>query len=182
MTNFTEANSDIFIHSIRSLREGGEFRFRARGASMWPVIPDGATLVAKKIAADYARPGDIVVLESRGIITSHRLIKKTCGDDAVQLLTQGDSLPWLDEPFSGEDMLGVVTAVETREARIRLDSKAATLSSKLFLLVNHVKRAAARAAGLFSINIPKTPGGESGRAWRALYGWAAFLPYKILTR
>lgn len=182
MTKLIEAENDIFIGSVRELREGGEFRFRARGGSMWPVIPDGATLVVKKTSADSARPGDIIVSESHGIITVHRLIEKRNNGGAFSLRTQGDSMPWADDSFSGGDMLGIVTAVENKNAVTRLDSKAAGISAKLFLIVNYAKRAATRLARAAAMNIPKTPGGESSRSWRALYRWAAFLPYKILSR
>lgn len=185
MTSETDTLNSIFIDAIRDMREDGTFRFRARGASMWPVINDGDVLVVKKTGANEARPGDIVVGEVDGKITAHRLVEKTVNNGVHTLRTQGDALPWADDALSASDLLGVVTAVEKQNSKIRLDSEAAKISSAMFLLVNRIKRLVVTrvsgASGPFAGKLPKTTGGESSASWRTLYRWATFLPYKVLT-
>lgn len=149
---------------------------------MWPVISDGDMLVVKKTGADEARPGDIVVGEVDGKITAHRLIEKSFYNGANTLRTQGDTLPWADDTLSGSDILGVVTIVEKQNTTIYLDSRAAQISSAMFLIVNKIKRlVVSLASGFSGGKLPKTTGGESSVSWRALYRWATFLPYKVLT-
>lgn len=104
------------------LAAGHRLRFRARGRSMAPQLPDGSLLeVAPRPFADV-RVGD-VVLYGAGVhrLVAHRVIDR----DARTLTTRGDSAARRDR-VAQKEFLGVVTALWRESAsgstRVRLDT------------------------------------------------------------
>ena len=90
------------------LAQGISVRCLARGDSMDPAIRSGDYLLVEPIAAAMVRRGDIVLsLTERGL-TAHRVV--AIGPSTFT--TRGDNAPAPDAPFTTEQLLGRVKAIE----------------------------------------------------------------------
>ncbi len=98
---------------IASLRAGEGVRWTVRGASMWPVIPDGSEVEVTPCAADALRVGDLGAYARGDTVVVHRLVGRRDG----ALRFRGDSLGRDDAPVLPEDVLG--RAVVRRRAPLR---------------------------------------------------------------
>src|SRR5437868_14817855 len=58
------------------IASGLNFRFRAKGRSMLPLIHDGEVLYVQPIRAEPIRVGDIVLFRKDAVFKSHRVIRK----------------------------------------------------------------------------------------------------------
>lgn len=82
------------------------FKFRARGRSMRPAIPDGSNLLIEPLPFEKIRRGDVVAYVCLARIVCHRVVHR----DQDRLLLRGDSSVREDE-IGEADYLGIVTRV-----------------------------------------------------------------------
>jgi SAM-dependent methyltransferase len=82
------------------------FRFRARGRSMRPAIPDGSSLLIEPRPFESVRRGDVVAYVRLSRIVCHRVVFR--GHD--RLILRGDSSVRRDE-IGEADYLGIVSHV-----------------------------------------------------------------------
>jgi signal peptidase I len=116
--------------SISLLAQRKSIRFRGRGNSMAPTIPDGSVTVIDPIT----RPpkwGDILLFQSgSNRLIIHRVIYiKRINDGKRLYLMQGDANPFLDGWISEENVLGIA----------RLPNK--QWKTYIFLAVRHLPAA-----------------------------------------
>lgn len=98
---------------LASLREGQTLRWTVRGASMWPVIPDGSEIEVSPCTEAPLRVGEIGAFHRRGTIVVHRVIAARGG----ALRFRGDSLLRDDGEVEASEVLGRVRVI--RRARPR---------------------------------------------------------------
>jgi signal peptidase I len=99
----------------------GRVRIRVLGTSMAPAILPGDVLSVVRADAAQVSPGEIVVFTRPGRIVAHRVVAKRNEPGGV-LITQGDRLRREDAPVFGDELIGRVTQVERRGARINVPS------------------------------------------------------------
>lgn len=99
----------------------GSVRIRVLGTSMAPAILPGDVLSVERAEAAQVSPGEIVVFARPGRMVAHRVVAKRGAPDGT-LITQGDRLRREDDPVSGNELIGRVTQVERRGARIGVPS------------------------------------------------------------
>jgi hypothetical protein len=99
--------------SAEILRAGKAVRFRARGASMSPLVRDGDVVLVRPVEARAVREGDVVLCaDERGRLLLHRVIRRRAGPGGVCLTVQGDSVEQPDGEIAGAQLYGRVAAVE----------------------------------------------------------------------
>lgn len=98
------------------LEKGKEFRFRARGSSMWPFLKSGDLITVSPLTAKRPGLGDVVVFlrPSSGRPVVHRIVGKKDGS----YLIKGDNTAEYDGLMEEKDILGRITLVERGERRI----------------------------------------------------------------
>lgn len=118
-SNYLEARDRAGCElAAEALRSFGNLRLRATGTSMLPAIWPGDVLSIQSDAATEALPGDIVLSRRDGRLVAHRVVERTIRDRQVKWVTRGDSVEGNDDPVSGDDILGKVTAIERGPWRI----------------------------------------------------------------
>ena len=142
-------STKLFIEAVRGkVRPGQCFQFRARGASMRPVLSHGDLLRVRRAGPEAVRPGDIVVMARDNAMTAHRLIKMERGPNGCTLITQGDTLAHSDAPAAAADMLGKVVAATDKKGRtISFETSGANISNSFFLGLNAAKNMTTRGLG-----------------------------------
>jgi peptidase S24-like protein len=103
---------------IDLLREGQPVVFRARGASMWPAIPDGSLIEVRPCAPRAVAEGSLVAFERAGAVVVHRVVAASA--DGLEL--RGDALGRSDDVVSYARVLGCARVIERRRPRFRLPS------------------------------------------------------------
>lgn len=88
------------------LRQFSTARLVVTGASMLPAIWPGDALTIERKELAELRAGEIVLAEREAKLIAHRV--KSVGD---RLITQGDSMPQCDPPFTTFEILGQVVAI-----------------------------------------------------------------------
>lgn len=83
--------------------KGSSITSVARGASMWPAVPDGSWLTVTPCEATSLRRGELVMFRRHDTIVTHRVVEVR-GDGTV--LAWGDSVLWPDAPVAAEDVFG----------------------------------------------------------------------------
>lgn len=118
MANYSQIENRVRLDlAIEVLREFGELRFVARGASMLPSIRPGDMLVVRQARVDEIRMGDVVLYVRNECFYAHRAI---CLDSQLRLTTRGDALAQADPLIDESELLGLVTAVIRGLKTIRL--------------------------------------------------------------
>jgi hypothetical protein len=118
MANHSQFDNRVRLDlAIEVLREFGEVRFVARGASMLPSIRPGDMLVVRQARIGEIRMGDVVLYVRNECFYAHRAI---CLDSQLRLTTRGDALAQADAPVDESELLGQVTAVIRGSKTIRL--------------------------------------------------------------
>lgn len=98
------------------LREFGAATLVVTGASMLPTIWPGDVLTIQRKELAELCAGDIVLAQRDGKLIAHRV--KSVGD---RLITQGDSMPQCDPPFTSSEILGQVAAILRNSRTIPLE-------------------------------------------------------------
>lgn len=99
------------------LDQGACLRVRIGGHSMWPFMHNGDTLIAARLNLVDVRMGDIVLANAGHWVLAHRLVaRRELGGHTV-LITKGDRVRHCDPPWTPEQVLGVVVAVERNGRR-----------------------------------------------------------------
>jgi len=105
----------------RVLADQGKVTFRAQGTCMFPCIQPGDVLNIESRTIDQVRVGDIAVFRRAGALFGHRVVAKGTDVGKLYLTTRPDRAgQGADGPTCGADVLGVVTAIERRGARVPL--------------------------------------------------------------
>lgn len=110
-------SGDSFTELLRAvLAKGCPFRFRARGASMSPLIKDGDLVTIAPVSRSGPRSGEIAafVHPATGKVAVHRIVRRAEG----RFVARGDNAGMEDGTFSADRILGVVTKVERAGRRI----------------------------------------------------------------
>lgn len=94
------------------LRAGHGLRFRARGASMSPLVRDGDVVLVQPVAPRAVRVGDVVLCRSdAGFPVAHRVVRRLDGPDGRRFLVQGDQALRVDGVIPGAQVYGRLVAV-----------------------------------------------------------------------
>lgn len=114
------SSRDIAGLLIKTCEKGHDFKFTARGASMWPYICDGDTITIIPLPP-ILRAGDIVAFTApeKGNLIIHRIVKKQAG----QYLLKGDNVFSFDGWIPPKNIHGLVdniTSAKKKAAGIRL--------------------------------------------------------------
>jgi len=108
------SGKSLAVEMLRSaLSENKHVIFSATGHSMLPLIFPGEEIVLGKSASGHYARGDILLFQTGGRLTLHRLHRLLDTSDATGhplLLTKGDASPQFDAPLSLSNVIGRVTA------------------------------------------------------------------------
>jgi len=103
----------------RALADRGRATFRAQGTCMYPCVQPGDVLHLESRPLDQVAVGEIVVVRRGDCLFGHRAIATGAADGRPYLVTRPDrSQQGSDGPAYGEDVLGVVTAIERHGRRM----------------------------------------------------------------
>src|SRR3954465_5543720 len=119
--------SDL-THSLKcelaseSLRLSGVLRLKVSGWSMLPTIWPGDTLIISRLDGRELLPGEIALYQREGRFIVHRVLSKIRGG-INQVLTRGDPMLPLADPFSDKDLLGKVDFILRNGKKIEPSTK-----------------------------------------------------------
>ena len=114
--------ADLIGLSAELLRAGVAVRFRARGASMGPLLRDGDVLWVQPVEPGSLRVGDVVLCSSApGRVVVHRVVRKLAGSPEPRFVVQGDQLAWPDGVIPAAQVYGRAVAVERDGVRMAMD-------------------------------------------------------------
>lgn len=117
-TAFAELSAEI-------LRAGVALRFRARGASMLPLVRDGDVVHVRPVCPNKLRVADVVLCCSHpGRVVVHRVVGKRAGPEGVRFTVQGDQVSRPDGQIPAAQVYGRVTAIERAGATLAMDRPA----------------------------------------------------------
>ena len=106
----------------RVLADRGKVTFRAQGTCMYPCVRPGDLLHIESRKIEQVQIGDIAVSRRGDRLFGHRAIATGARDGNRYIVTRPDrSRNGGDGPTYGQDVLGVVTAIERRGARMPLN-------------------------------------------------------------
>lgn len=127
---------DAFAELSREiLRAGKGVRFRAHGASMWPLVRDGDVLLVQPARPHALRPGDVVLCSSEpGRLLVHRVIAVARRPDGPLFTVQGDAAASPDGALPAAQIFGRVAAIERSGRRMAMDGAVMTLLGRLIAL------------------------------------------------
>ena len=128
--------------SLDLLQQGYAVKFRAPGASMYPSIRDGETIVVEPISPVDVERGDVVLYRNRKGVIAHRVTRIQQQHGAGrQFITRGDAQSIFDAPVDSNQILGRVVAVERRGRAVKVSGPAATIRRLIRKCASRVKRA-----------------------------------------
>jgi len=128
--------------AVEVLREFGELRFVARGASMIPSIFPGDVLLVRREPSRAAEAGDVVLSRREGRLYAHR-VRRTASENGQRIIiTRGDALREDDPQVDESAVLGCVEAVVREAKRIEMTARPSTAKSFLAWLARHSDEAA----------------------------------------
>lgn len=111
----------------------GLLRFGVSGYSMLPLMREGDVVVAKRVAIDTLRPGDIVVWKRESSLVIHRLLQLSgMPAQSKYLRIKGDNMPLSDEPVPPAAIEARVSYVVRRGKRICFESRGARFAGRAF--------------------------------------------------
>lgn len=100
-----------------SLSSQGSARLRVISNSMAPLINIDDFVIIERVQ-DYRR-GDIVVIDRKGELITHRLVKV----ESQKWYTKGDRFHSLDAPVSEDDIIGKVIEIESHDNHLVMDGR-----------------------------------------------------------
>jgi signal peptidase len=104
-THLDAACCDLVADVVRSK---GIASLGVTGSSMLPAIRPGDVLTIKRHKQEELQPGEVVLFRRNGRLTAHRILSSSIDG----LLTQGDSLPAMDQPVPAGEVVGLVVKIE----------------------------------------------------------------------
>jgi signal peptidase I len=110
--SFTLSNARLIEVLRAGLAEGGSLKLEVKGASMFPSIREGDTVVVSPVSGGCICLGTVVVFVHRP--TGKLLIHRVIGRKGGAYLIKGDTLFRTDGLAAGQDILGMVTNVLRR--------------------------------------------------------------------
>lgn len=96
--------SDRVLNAIFELKERGYNGYIISSSSMYPALKEGDIIKILPVASEDIRIGQVVVYESDGWKTAHRVVKIT----GEKIVTAGDAVNEYDEPVDITSVLGIV--------------------------------------------------------------------------
>jgi signal peptidase I len=102
-----------------SLSSQGIARLRVISDSMAPLINVDDFVIIEQPALHEYRCGDIVVIDQKGELITHRLVRT--GNE--KWYTKGDRFRVLDDPVSVDDLIGKVIEIESQDNHLDLKCK-----------------------------------------------------------
>ena len=104
--------------SLSLLAEGKSLRIKPDGYSMFPAIRPGDIIIIAPVKnRSNLTPGDIVVYKRDSDFVLHRLTDIQHMDDNPVFITRGDSAMNEDKPITAEEIIGIVTTIETKQGK-----------------------------------------------------------------
>ena len=110
-----------------ALTGGAVVRFRAEGASMYPTIRDGDTVIVAAVSARDIVRGDILLCRHDTRVLVHRVVGMTTSDGALFFELRGDAKASSDAPVGASAVVGRVIHVERNGRLIALCGPSARL-------------------------------------------------------
>jgi len=135
------------------LRSSGKLRLQVMGWSMLPSVLPGDTLLIGRTGGQQVSTGDIILFHRDGRLFAHRVVAKAncpedIGTNLLQILTQGDGIPWPDPPIGESNLLGRVNFI-VRKGRILEPGKKLDIPQRaISMLVRRSSSAARLVAGI----------------------------------
>jgi signal peptidase I len=106
----------------------------AKGTSMYPFIQEGDVCVFETCAPTELRKGDVILFHTvQGRLVTHRFYEmKTINGDQF-FIFKGDTNFGFDEPVLAEQIIGRLSCIKRRKAKISARGRASILWSKAIL-------------------------------------------------
>lgn len=105
----------------RVLADRGKVTFRAQGTCMFPCVQPSDVLHIESRTIEQLQVGDIAVFRRDDALFGHRAIATGTHEGKPSIVTRPDrTKQGNDGPTHGDDVLGAVTAIERRGARMPL--------------------------------------------------------------
>jgi GNAT superfamily N-acetyltransferase len=141
-------DDDAFAElSAEILRQGGSFRFKARGSSMSPFIRDGDLLTIGPADAASLEVGEVAFYRThRDRIIAHRVVGRATQAGVLVLETRGDARLTSDCLVPGDRVLGRVVRIRRGGRVFYLDRGPWLLVARVWIRVLPLRRAVARLA------------------------------------
>jgi hypothetical protein len=125
---FAELSAEILL-------AGKALRFRAPGASMWPLVRDGDVLLVRPVHPAAVRIGDLVLCSNApGRVVVHRVTCKVVGREGHWFTVQGDAVARPDGVIPEAQVYGRVVAIERGGAHFDTDRTVMRMLSGLAVL------------------------------------------------
>jgi hypothetical protein len=141
------------------LGSGCALRFRARGASMGPLVRDGDVLLVRPLGGKPARAGDVVLCETEpGHAVVHRVVASQAGPQGTCYTVQGDRAARPDGTVSAAQVYGRVVEIERAGAHMGLDQPAMRALGWLAAVRSRWNLAGSRPSLLARRLVRKVPG------------------------
>jgi signal peptidase I len=145
--------------SAEVLRAGKTLRFRARGASMAPLVRDGDVLLVQPVGMRSVRVGDVVLCSSApGRIVVHRVVRRLTGPTGRCLVVQGDQIAQPDGVIPGAQVYGRVVSIERAGAQIDTNAPVMRALGALGVVRSRWHLGRGRWFGLAGRLVSKLPG------------------------
>jgi len=110
-------------------------RFRARGASMQPLVRDGDVVLVRPVAARAVRVGDVVLFKSSPEhVVVHRVIRRSGDQNGYAFQVKGDSLSRPDAVIAEAQVFGRVDSIDREGLHIDMNRPLMRLLSWLAVL------------------------------------------------
>jgi signal peptidase I len=100
------------------VRTFGEVRLRVFGTSMVPAILPGDLISVQRAGVPEISIGEIVLYSRDGRLFVHRVVGAARLSDEARLITRGDRLRYDDPAVSSAELVGRVSCVERRAAKV----------------------------------------------------------------
>jgi ribosomal protein S18 acetylase RimI-like enzyme len=118
-----ELNDEVTIDLWEEiLRNGNDFRFRAFGVSMLPLIREKDILIIEPAKITDLSVGDIILYKDGGKPFVHRIIKKKVSQNTTICITKGDYMHQPDQPINSSQILGKLTYLERNDKKIHFNT------------------------------------------------------------
>jgi hypothetical protein len=140
----TLPNELLFGWVKEEIAAGHTVRFKVRGVSMRPWMPEGTEVLLQPCRDEDLRPGEVVLFRDRSRYVLHRIVRR----EGERLVLQGDAVVALYEQCTVADAVGkVVEAVRPSGRRLRMQSRWLRLAFRLWRMLGRQRGKALRIWG-----------------------------------